>query len=102
MTFPKFPISILTTGANVALPGLPAWHAASFWAQLLLVLSVICNAAGIDLFALLFAMGIGSTPDEVIATGHRAVSAVQELLPLIFGLWAWLERAAPNYRLKFW
>lgn len=96
---PKLPISILTAGASKALPALPVWKAASFWAQLLLVLSVACNAAGIDLFAALSAMGLGATPDAVLANGERAVSAVQQLLPMIFGVWAWIERRAPRFRL---
>lgn len=95
----KLPLSILTAGANSALPALPVWQAASFWAQLLLVLSVIANTLGLDLFAALGEMGLGTSPEEVIATGERAVSAVQQLLPMIFGVWAWIERRAPRYRL---
>lgn len=98
----KLPLSILATGTNKALPALPAWRAASFWAQLLLVLSVLANAMGVDLFAALGEMGLGRTPDEVIATGERAVSAVQQLLPIAFGFWSWIERRAPRYQLKFW
>lgn len=97
----KLPISIFATGANTSLPALPAWKAASFWAQMLLVLSVVCNAVGIDLFAVLSGMGLGASPDEVIATGERAVGAIQQLLPLMFGIWAWIERAAPRFRLTF-
>ncbi|WP_353429479.1 hypothetical protein [Paracoccus denitrificans] len=98
----SLPISVLATGANTALPALPAWKAASFWAQLLLILSVIFNAVGIDIFAVFSDMGLGASPEEVIATGERAVSAVQQLLPLVFGIWAWLERSAPSFRLTFW
>lgn len=98
----KLPLSILATGGNPDLPALPAWRAASFWAQVLLILSVMLNAVGVDLFAALADMGLGSTPDEVAATGARTVGAVQQLLPLIFGIWAWLERAAPRFRLIFW
>lgn len=94
--------SILNTRLNRALPELPAWRAASFWAQLLLVLSVMFNAVGVDLYAIFASIGAGSTPEEVIATGHRIARLVQELMPLFFGLWAWLERRAPNYRLVFW
>lgn len=101
MKLPILPVSILATGANTGLPALPAWKAASFWAQLLLVLSVICNAVGIDLYGILSAMGLGSGPDEVIVTGQNAVSAIQQLLPLVFGVWAWIERAAPSFRLTF-
>lgn len=96
------PVSILATGANKALPSLPAWKATSFWAQLLLVLSVLCNSMGVDIFAVLSDMGLGASPEAVIANGERAVSAVQQLLPLIFGIWAWVERSAPNFRLTFW
>lgn len=98
----KLPISILATGSNANLPPLAAWRAASFWAQVLLVLSVVLNYFGIDLFAVLSDMRLGNSPEEVIATGERAVSAVQQLLPLVFGIWAWIERKAPRFRLTFW
>lgn len=98
----KLPVSILATGANKALPALPAWMATSFWAQLLLALSVLCNTLGIDIFAVFSGMGLGASPEEVVANGERAVSAVQQLLPLVFGVWAWIERSAPSFRLTFW
>ncbi len=98
----NLPVSVLATGANTALPALPAWKAASFWAQFLLVLSVIANTFGVDIFAVFSGMGLGSTPEEVIASGGRAVGAVQQLLPLVFGVWAWIERSAPSFRLTFW
>lgn len=83
------------------LPPLFAPMARSFWAQLLLFASVALNTAGVDLFGLLADMGLGRTPDEVVANGDRVVSAWQQLAPLIFGVWAWLERKAPKYRLVF-
>lgn len=98
----NLPISILSAGANTSLPTLLAWKATSFWAQVLLVLSVIFNTLGIDIFAVFSGMGLGASPEEVIATGERAVSAVQQLLPLFFGIWAWIERSAPRFRLTFW
>jgi hypothetical protein len=87
---------------NTNLPELPFWQARSFWAQLLLVASVLANAAGFDLFGALREMGIGSNPDEVMATVTRIGSALQVLSPIAFGVWAWLERRAPNFRLVFW
>lgn len=87
---------------NIDLPELPVWQARSFWAQLLLVASVLANAAGIDIFGALRDMGIGSNPDEVMATVTRIGSALQVLSPILFGVWAWLERRAPNFRLVFW
>lgn len=87
---------------NLTLPELPFWQARSFWAQLLLVLSVLANAAGFDLFGTLRDMGIGSNPDEVMATVNRIGSALQVLSPIFFGIWSWLERRAPNFRLVFW
>lgn len=84
------------------LPPLFAPMARSFWAQALLLISVALNTAGIDLFGLLGDMGLGRSPEEVLAAGDRVVSAWQQLAPLVFGLWAWLERRAPNYRLVFW
>ena len=38
-------------------------------------------------------MGLGNTPDGV-------VDKIMTLAPLAFGLWAWWERRAPNYRLS--
>ncbi|EGJ20101.1 hypothetical protein RSWS8N_18114 [Cereibacter sphaeroides WS8N] len=84
---------------NLALPALSLFQARSFYAQILLLLSVLLNALGIDLFAALAEMGLGSSPEEVIATGDRAVAAWQQLAPLAFGIWAWAERRAPNFRL---
>lgn len=87
---------------NVNLPELPFWQARSFWAQLLLVASVLANAAGFDLFGALREMGIGANPDEVMATVSRIGSALQVLSPAFFGVWSWIERRAPNFRLVFW
>lgn len=87
---------------NLTLPELPFWQARSFWAQLLLVASVLANAAGIDLFGALREMGIGANPDEVMATVTRIGSALQVISPILFGVWSWLERRAPNFRLVFW
>ena len=87
---------------NLSLPTLPVWQARSFWVQLLLALTVMLNAQGIDLMGALGTLGLGTTPEAVIDTGTRAVNAVQQLLPILFGIWAWLERRAPNFRLTFW
>ena len=84
---------------NLDLPVLPMWKARSFWAQLLLVVTVLLNASGVDIYQHLGAMGLGSSQEEVLATGDRFVSAWQQIAPLIFGFWAWIERRAPNYRL---
>ncbi|MDT8856445.1 hypothetical protein RNZ50_15735 [Paracoccaceae bacterium Fryx2] len=84
---------------NLTLPVLPVWQARSFYAQLLLFAAVMLNLAGIDLFAVLGQIGAGSTPEEVLTTGDRVISAWQQVAPLAFGLWAWVERRAPNYRL---
>ncbi|MDR5655234.1 hypothetical protein [Ruixingdingia sedimenti] len=81
---------------NLNLPPLPIWQARSFYAQMLLALSVVLNMTGIDLMRWLADIGAGSSPDEVIETG---VSVWQALSPIVFGLWAWAERRAPNYRL---
>lgn len=85
---------------NLALPALPFWMARSFYAQLLLVLTVLANTAGIDLMGYFGAMGLGSTHDEVLANGDKFVSAWQQIAPLVFGFWAWIERRAPNHRIS--
>lgn len=81
---------------NLSLPTLPVWQARSFWAQLLLLASVLLNGFGIDLMGLFQAMGLGDNPDAVIDT---SISIWQAVAPVIFGFWAWWERRAPNYRL---
>ncbi|MBO4168889.1 hypothetical protein [Cereibacter azotoformans] len=101
MRLPNAPI-IAATVTSAALPALPIWQARSFYAQILLIVSVALNAFGIDLFRTLGEIGWGSTPEEVIATGDRAVAAWQQIAPLVFGLWAWIERRAPNFRLVWW
>ncbi|WP_349295254.1 hypothetical protein ABEB22_18400 (plasmid) [Thioclava sp. 'Guangxiensis'] len=78
---------------NMNLPVLPAWHARSFYASLLMAATVICNVLHIDLFAHLDHLGLGSTPDLVL-------DRIMMLAPLAFGFWAWWERKAPNYRLS--
>lgn len=81
---------------NLALPTLAVWKARSFWAQLLLLATVLLNSAGIDLMGLFRAMGLGDSPEAVIDSG---LSIWQMIAPLIFGFWAWWERQSPNFRL---
>lgn len=87
---------------NRSLPILPMWQARSFWVQLLLALTVMLNAQGVDLMGALGSLGLGTTPEDVVETGARTVSAVQQLAPIGLGLWAWIERRAPNFRLSLW
>ncbi len=81
---------------NLTLPTLPFWQARSFYAQALLAVSVALNTMGIDLMGWLAVIGFGATPDQVV---ERGVSLWQALAPILFGLWSWWERRAPNYRL---
>ena len=78
--------------ANTALPPLPAWHARSFYASLLLVATVVCNALHFDLGAW-FAAHLG------LETSADVLDFVMAVMPICFGLWAWIERRAPRYRL---
>lgn len=94
--------SIANLPPNTALPALPVWRAPSFWLQALFVLTGLLNVAGIDLMAILAGMGLGSSPAEVVASGERAVSLVQQLLMILFGVWSYIERKAPHFRLVFW
>lgn len=87
---------------NTDLPELPALMARSTWAILLAFAVSIANARGFDLMGFFAEIGAGTTQDEVIATGQRAVSAWQIIAPLVLGLWAWIERRAPKFRLVFW
>ena len=84
---------------NLDLPELPAWQARSFWLTLLSAGAIVLNALGIDLWQITAGMGLGATPDEVAASGGRAVAAWQMLAPMALGIWAWIERRAPRYRL---
>ncbi len=95
------PVSVLKTGGNEYLPGLPASQAASSWAVVLMALATIANTLGVDLFGFLSGLGLGDSPEEVIDAGGRTIGAVQQLLPLVFGVWAWIERLAPRFRLTF-
>lgn len=78
---------------NLDLPVLPAWHARSFYASLLMLATILCNAFGIELMPLLSGLGFGGSADQVI-------DKVMIVAPLVFGWWAWWERKAPNYRLS--
>jgi hypothetical protein len=84
---------------NASLPSLPVWRARSFWAQLLLLAVGLASLLGIDLLASLSAMGLGDSPEEVLATGERAVAAANVILMIGAGVWAWVERQAPHHRL---
>lgn len=73
------------------LPELPVWHARSFYAMLLTVTTIGCNAIGFDFLAFADELGLENEP-EILDT-------VETLAPYIFALWAWLERRAPRYQL---
>lgn len=76
------------------LPPLPAWHARSFYAQLLLVATVLAHVWGVDFDGVIAGLGL-SAPEQLI-------DLAMTVMPWLFGLWAWLERRAPNYQLVFW
>jgi hypothetical protein len=89
---------------NLTLPELSVLdpRARSTWALGLLLLASVLNALGVDLWALTRDLGLGASPQEVIASGERAVGAWQAVSPLLFGLWLWIERRAPSFRLVLW
>jgi hypothetical protein len=60
---------------------------------------MVLNSQGIDIWAALREAGIGGNPAQVLATGDRIVSLWQQALPIVTGIWAYLERRAPHYRL---
>lgn len=84
---------------NTDLPELNGFAARSTWLILIGVLFAAASAFGLDLGHVLAEMGIGATPEEVLASGERAVSAWQLIAPQLLGIWAWIERRAPRYRL---
>lgn len=77
---------------NDSLPPLPAWHARSFYASLLMIATVCAHAFGFDLMAF-FARRFG-LPDQ-----GAVLDFVDALMPIAFALWAWIERRAPHFRL---
>ncbi len=87
---------------NLTLPKLNPLAARSTYAILFGVVVSLFNAMGVDILAVFADMGLGATSDQVIATGQTAVGAVQQLLPILAGIWAWFERRAPNFRLSLW
>ncbi len=84
---------------NKNLPSMPAWQARSFWLTLITMAVALTNSFGIDLMAIFGELGLGTSPDAVLDSADRGVSAVQTLIPFITGAWAWIERRAPNFRL---
>ena len=84
---------------NKDLPALPAWQARSFWLTLITMMVALANSFGLDLMAMFGEMGLGHSPDAVIDSVNRGVSAIQTLIPFVTGAWAWIERRAPNFRL---
>lgn len=87
---------------NTGLPEASAFGVKSFWLLLITVLVTACNALGFDLLPSLCEVGLGCTAQEVITKGERAVSLVQQLIPIATSIWLWIERRAPNFRLVFW
>lgn len=90
-----------TPGPNHSLPPLNPFYARSTYAMILAMVLTLASSFGIDLFHWTESLGLGGTEEELIATGERAVSAVQVLLNIASGIWFWWERRAPNYRLSF-
>lgn len=84
---------------NTGLPPLPAWQARSTIAMALALLVTLCNLVGLDLLGLLADIGAGENADQVLDSAQRVIGAWQQVAPLAFGLWAWAERRAPNFRL---
>ncbi len=95
-------MNLLKISNNTALPAIPAWRVKSFWLMLLTVLFTTLNASGIDLRASLCDAGLGCSAEQVVATGERAIGSFQSLIPLLPGIWTWVERRAPKYRLILW
>lgn len=84
---------------NLELPPLNGFAARSTWLMLITTALGVTSALGIDLAGMLAEIGVGSTPEEIIASGERAVAAWQLLAPVLTGTWMYFERRAPKYRL---
>lgn len=90
---------MITLSNNTALPTLNGFAARSTWLIVIAAAVQICTMGGVDLLALLGAMGIGATPEAVVASGEKVVAAWQLVAPIALSVWAWIERRAPNFRL---
>lgn len=88
-----------TLSNNTDLPVLNGFAARSTWLMVIAAAVQVCTMCGIDLMAIAAAMGIGGTPEEVVASAERVISAWQMVAPLLLSIWAWVERRAPNFRL---
>lgn len=73
---------------NTPLPPLAFWQARSFWLTLVTILLGAFPQLGRDLLELLG-----------LSDASQLVDVIMNIVPLATGLWAWLERRAPNRRL---
>lgn len=79
-------------------PTLPAWHARSFYATLLMIAATVANAQGFDYLAFLGDAGFAACEtggDE--ACHSQVIDTIELVMPLAFGIWAWAERQAPKF-----
>lgn len=91
---------------NDALPVLPFWKARSTYALLLLMLSTFLNLFGVDLYKTTCdAVGacnqaqVLALYDKVAVTLAAIWEAAQPIVPILAGLWLWIERRAPMFRI---
>lgn len=80
--------SVVTTSQNTGLPPLSPLRTPSFWA---VVVSVICGVGSIVGVDVLAAFGL--------TTETELVNLILQLVGVGAGVWAWIERRAPRYRL---
>lgn len=80
------------TSPNTSLPELSAFSlkARSSLALLTIVIPPLLGMLGID---------VGAVMPSITGAADHLISAVELLLPVVGGIWLWIERRAPNYRL---
>ncbi|CAB4139342.1 hypothetical protein UFOVP346_38 [uncultured Caudovirales phage] len=74
---------------KIKLPALNPFLARSTYATILTVVTAVSSAFNVDI------LGNFGTSEEGI------LDAVDSLLPVVTGLWLWLERRNPSFRIAF-
>jgi hypothetical protein len=77
-----------------ALPPLPALLARSTYAGLILAISSLSAALGVDLFG-----SLGQLAGIDGLTGEELLASIDPLIAALAGLWLWAERRSPRFRI---
>lgn len=80
--------SVMTTSGNDTLPPLSPLRTPSFWAVIVSLVCWLGALFGVDVLA---AFGVVSEAE--------LVTVILQVVAMLAGFWAWVERLAPRYRL---